>query len=298
MPSPSPLPPGLPTAFTVDDARDAGVSASRLRRTDLARPLHGARARDELTDLERLRLLLAVVPLHACAAGATAAALHGLPLPLGEERHAFDRPVLAVPAGATRVRRPGVRGCVLELTGDDVVRRRGVRTLGVARTWVHLSSRLGLADLVAVTDRILSRRSPMADVDELDAAAARFAKAPFSTRRAQALRLADSGSESPRESWTRVTLAAAGLPAPACNVEIFDGSRFVARVDMLFREQMLVVEYQGDHHRDRHQWRRDELRRAELEALGYRVTYVTAEDISDPSRLVARIRRLLAAARP
>ncbi|MBO3663092.1 endonuclease domain-containing protein [Microbacterium stercoris] len=295
MPAPTPLPSVLAPGFTVDDARDAGVSASRLRRKDLVPPFHGARSRGALSDAQRLGLLLAVVPLHACAAGATAALLHGLPLPPAREADAFGRPVLAVPVGATRVRRPGVRGCVLDLVGDDVVRRRGVRTLSVARTWVDLSRQLGLADLVAVTDRILSRRAPLLTRDDLMAMAERFARTPYARLRAEALRLADAGSESPQESWTRVTLVTAGLPAPECNVEIWDGDRMIGRVDMLYPAQKLIIEYQGDHHRDPAQWRADELRRAELEAAGYRVTYVTAADRRDPARLVARIRRLLAA---
>ena len=296
MPAPAPLPTELPAAFTIDDARASGVSSSRLRRRDLIRPFHGARSRGSLSEMQRLRLLLEVVPIHACAAGPTAARLHDLPLPPAVDTDAFGRPVLAVPSGATRIRRPGVRGCVLELFGDDVVRRRGVRTLSVARTWVHLSHQLGPADLVAVTDRILSRRSPMLAREELEAIAERFAKAPFAARRAEALRLSDAGAESPQESWTRVTLVTSGLPAPECNVEIRDGDRRIARVDLLYRAQKLVIEYQGDYHRDPAQWRADELRRAELEALGYRVTYVTAADHQDPERLVARIRRLLEAA--
>lgn len=294
MPAPAPLPEGLPSAFTIDDARERGIPLHRLRAKDLTSPIHGTRASRALDELERLRLLLAVVPPHACAAGATAAVLHGLPLPWGEERDAFGRPVLAVPRGATRIRRPGVRGAVLVIEGDDVVRRQGVRTLSAARTWVHLSQTLTVPQLVAVTDRLLQRRAPLVPQTELGDMARRFAGAPGAKVRAQALALADPGAESPRESELRVLLVRHGLPAPECNVEIFDGARFVARVDMLYREQKLVIEYQGDHHRDPRQWRRDEARRAELESLGYRVTYVTARDLADPASLLARIRRLLA----
>lgn len=93
----------------------------------------------------------------------------------------------------------------------------------------------------------------------------------------------------------RVILVEAGLPRPECNVEIFDNGRFVARVDMLFPEVKLIVEYDGDYHRDPDQWSKDQIRRAELEALGYRVTVVTRRDFDDPTALVARIRRLLRA---
>ncbi|MGL1521349.1 hypothetical protein ACSTIE_23430, partial [Vibrio parahaemolyticus] len=73
-----------------------------------------------------------------------------------------------------------------------------------------------------------------------------------------ALDLAVDGSESPKESALRVLLVMAGLPTPECNVEIFDGSRFVARVDLLYRAARLVIEYDGDYHRDPQQWSRDQ----------------------------------------
>lgn len=76
---------------------------------------------------------------------------------------------------------------------------------------------------------------------------------------------------------------------------IRDGWRFVARVDLLYRDARLVLEYDGDYHRDSSQWSRDQSRRAELESLGYRVTVVTARDFDDPGALVRRIRRLLSA---
>lgn len=85
------------------------------------------------------------------------------------------------------------------------------------------------------------------------------------------------------------------MPSLIAQREIFDErGRFVARVDLAFEEYRLVVEYQGDHHRtDQAQWRRDVQRRAELEALGYRVLEVTALDLSDPRALAERIARLL-----
>jgi len=109
----------------------------------------------------------------------------------------------------------------------------------------------------------------------------------------RALELGDARSESPKESELRVLLHEARLPRPELNVNIYDGARFIARVDMLIHGAMLVIEYQGDYHRDPGQWRRDERRRAELEALGYHVTYVTQADLDDPDPLIERIQRLV-----
>ena len=92
----------------------------------------------------------------------------------------------------------------------------------------------------------------------------------------------------------RLILIEAELPHPECNVEIWDDGRFVARVDMLYADVWLIIEYDGDHHRDPDQWSRDQIRRAELESLGYRMIVVTRRDFDDPDALVRRIRRLLA----
>ncbi len=92
----------------------------------------------------------------------------------------------------------------------------------------------------------------------------------------------------------RVLLIQSGLPVPQSNVEIFDGSRFVAPRRSALPGQATIIEYDGDHHRDPQQWSRDQSRRAELESLGYRMTVVTARDFDDPVALLARIRRFLA----
>ncbi len=110
----------------------------------------------------------------------------------------------------------------------------------------------------------------------------------------EALRLVDGRAESAMESWVRVVLALGGLPAPVPQLVITDGrSRFVARVDLAWPDAMLVVEYDGDHHRDRATWVKDLRRREELERLGWTVLVVTAADVSAPDRLVARVRSRL-----
>lgn len=150
--------------------------------------------------------------------------------------------------------------------------------------------------LTAVSDVLIARRMPLATRDQLETAHRRFLGGRGSKNRRLAIDLADDGAESPRESELRVLLVMAGLPAPECNVEIYEGPRFVARVDLFYRHKRTIVEYDGDHHRDPQQWSKDQRRRADLESLGYRYTTVTARDFDDPEALVARIRRVLALA--
>ncbi|WP_336646817.1 endonuclease domain-containing protein [Microbacterium sp. USHLN186] len=289
---PRPLPSGIPPTFTVREAAALGLSPGRLRAKDLSRPYHGTRARVPLEQREGLQLLLKAVPQHAFLCGITAAAVLGLPLCSADEKDAWGRPRIGVPHDCTRVRRPQLRAHRLIVTKEEIVQVDGFLTLEPARAWVDLSRSQPLGRFVAITDALL-RGYPSVSSEHLAGLSRKFRRAKGGRMRTRALELCDARSESPRESMVRVILVEAGLPVPECNVDIFAGDVFVARVDMLFAEAKLIVEYDGDYHRDADQWSRDQIRRAELESLGYRVTVVTRRDFDDPDALVARIRRLL-----
>ena len=288
------LPPELGNAFTVRRARGLGVSSGRLQAKRLAKPFHGARAQRSLSELERLALLFAVLPTHAFACGPTAAFLHGMPLPLALEWQAIEHPTIGVALPSNRVRRAGVAGRALKVGPDDLCEKTGLPATSPARTWVDLATSVSLPRFVAVTDHLISRRRPVISLERLEQAHSRAGRGSGARARAQALSLCSPGSESPRESELRTILVLAGLPMPETNVEIYHRGRFIARVDMLYRAERVVVEYDGEHHVTPGRWSRDQMRRAELESLGYRVTVVTARDFDDPSVVIARIRRHLA----
>jgi very-short-patch-repair endonuclease len=68
---------------------------------------------------------------------------------------------------------------------------------------------------------------------------------------------------------------------------------FVARTDLIIDEYKIVLEYQGDYHRKMvGQWRADMTRRSKLEALGWKVMELNADDLLDPEELIRRIRAL------
>jgi len=66
------------------------------------------------------------------------------------------------------------------------------------------------------------------------------------------------------------------------------------RCDFIFQRERVAVEYQGDYHRTRAQWRADMTRRSRLEADGWYVIELNADDLTDPAELVGRIRLVLA----
>lgn len=70
------------------------------------------------------------------------------------------------------------------------------------------------------------------------------------------------------------------------------------RVDFLYREDLLVVEYAGRrHHRGQSNRRHDTRRDERIRGLGYQVMHVHAEDLRDPEALRARIREARVRAR-
>lgn len=103
------------------------------------------------------------------------------------------------------------------------------------------------------------------------------------------LPLIDPGAESPKESWLRLLLIDAGLPAPETQIPVFDGPVPVAYLDMGWREIKLAVEYDGDQHRtSRTQYVKDIRRLQMLAKRGWEVIRVIAED--PPAEVVRRIR--------
>ncbi|QDZ16386.1 DUF559 domain-containing protein [Humibacter ginsenosidimutans] len=87
----------------------------------------------------------------------------------------------------------------------------------------------------------------------------------------------------------RFELVCAGLPEPELNVDVFDAAgRFLGCVDMLYREERVVIEYLGMLHGA--SWARDVERLAALRAAGWTVIEVTAPLLSDTVELVRRVR--------
>lgn len=275
--------------FRVTDAADEGISYGRLRRPDLTRPVRGVRAPADADLLMRCRALLLHRPEGMCFSHTTAALLYGAPLPRRLNADPIHITVMA-PARAPQI--GGVIGHVARRTNTRL--HSGLPVSAPASMWLDLATELQRHELVALGDFLLANGGTTADELEeaLESAAGRRGVA---TARL-ALPLLHAGSESPAESALRVVLHDAGIVPPCLNYRIHsrEGS-FVARVDMAYPDQRLVIEYEGDHHRvDRDQWHKDIRRQARLEDLGWRVIRATAADLADPADILLRIRRALA----
>jgi very-short-patch-repair endonuclease len=234
------------------------------------------------------------MPERAFFSHSTAALIHGIPLPWGVGHDSSLH--VAVPSPSRALSANGILGHRLSISTGEVTQRTGLRVTSTVRTWTDLADHLAFEDLVAAGDFLIHWRRPLATRAALeDAVRARSGRRGSRALDRAVLRLNDR-AESPPESQLRLILEDAGFPPPRINREVMDRfGEFVARTDFLFDELRLVLEYQGDYHRTtKGQWRADMTRRAKLEANGWRVMELNADDLKNPAELVFRIRQLLA----
>ncbi|MGH3329298.1 MAG: endonuclease domain-containing protein [Streptomycetales bacterium] len=268
-------PRGIPAAlltrpFRLADAHALGVTHSQLRGRRFRRLFHDVYVAAALPDTlelrcEATRLVLppaAIFTHRACEP-------HGAP----QVRHASARVIRAARA-APLAARPEAHG-----TGPHLPRSGGDPPT---------------PDLVVLGDAML--HSGLASRQDL-LGAVQYATRRRGVRRARrAILLLHPGAESPMETRLRLVLAAGGLPPPEVNADVRDDwGHWIARVDLLYRDARVVVEYEGDHHRtDRRQFAND-LRRGDLLAEhGYLVLRFTAAQVyREPHRVVAAVRNAM-----
>jgi len=245
------------------------------------------RALHELTGTaDRARALLARMPANAFISHLTALELHGFALPSTAAARGID---IAMPAGSRGPHATGIVGHQLQLREGDVELLHGLPVTRPARAWADIARRTGVPDLVAIGDQLVGR-APGA-FDELAARAALAPRHLGAARMRRAVSLLDGASESYPESLLRVAIVQAGFAAPAVNQSIRLAGRTL-RPDLSYSRQRVIIEYQGDYHREPQQWRADLHRRLLLESAGWTVIEATWEDLSDPGSLFARLRAL------
>ena len=286
-----PLPASLTAVpFTVATARELGFARGKLRSRQLARPFHGVRAPASTGLVDLCRAYAARMnPAHAFS-HTTAAALWGMPLP-----RSLDGSVIHVSAPSPLRAPEGKRVSGHRVSGLVARDRWGLRVATPALTWVQLSETLAAHDLVAAADFAITGNPfnnllPIATPEELAAAHSRGASRGRRAR-AFALPLVREGALSRPESLVRYLLEAAGIPPPQVNASIVDArGSFVAMPDLAWPEFTFAIEYEGDHHREVRQFRRDIRRIEVLIDLRWGVMKISADDLFDrPDELVARV---------
>ena len=263
------------------------VRRGELSRRGLARE-HLAIYRDvylhrdvELTALIRARA--AWLATGAPLVGVSAAAMHGAKWLDG-----------AAPAEVVRSDRHAAAGLVVHswtLGVDEVCVVGGVDVTTAARTAFDIGRTQVAAQAIPILDALFNKTGLKHGEVAAVADAHRGVRGVASLR--ALLPDVDGGAESPQETRLRLVLIAGGLPRPETQIRF---PELHVRVDMGWREWKVAVEYDGvQHWADARQRSWDIERIALLEAAGWVVVRVSADMMSRPELIVARVRDKLRA---
>ncbi|MGY1826159.1 endonuclease domain-containing protein [Blastococcus sp. SYSU DS0541] len=287
MPTP-PVPPRVQGPLDRRGARAKGITDWHLRHRDVlhaSRDTYLPRSGDEL---QRMRAVLLGAPDGAVVSHLTAARLWGFQVPLVAED---ERVHLTVPRDARLRQRRDRRLHFSDVPAPETRRLHGVVTTSPSRTWMDLAAVVPPAALLAVADQMLARGYPRA---QFPAVLLRSAgrRGIVTARRVAAC--ADPSAGSPMESVLRWAIHEAGLPPPVLQHVVRDGGRFLGQVDLAWPDRRVVVEFDGDVHRDRRVFVADVRRQNGLVLAGWTILRFTSADLlGRPHQVLAAIRAAL-----
>jgi len=271
------------STFRVADAVGGGIHPERLRRADLAAPVHGVRAPIDSVDF--IDAVALVMRPDQFFSHTTAAAIWGAPLP--QSVQSLRTVHVSTVGDGVRMRRPDV--IAHRIRRPTVVEHRERRVSSPAQMWFECAGVVDRDGLVAIGDHLVGV-SGLATADDLRAAIRPGTRFALAARRA--LDFVREGAESPQETWLRLAVVEAGFPEPELNVDVHDGAgRFLGRVDMAWPEFGIALEYDGDHHRERDTFRHDQRRDNGFVVNDWLVIHATASDAHRPALLFERLRQ-------
>lgn len=184
---------------------------------------------------------------------------------------------------------PGIVSRAETLLADEVRPLHGLPVTTLSRTAFDLARRGTVRQAVARVDALAN--STRLNIGDVLGLLPHHPNASGIRRVPRVLDLADSGSQSPRETWLRLLLMAAGFPRPETQIPVLrDGGRSFYYLDMGWRDVMIAIEYDGEQHRlDRGIYRNDRTRSEYIADVGWRRIRVVAGDRT--TEIVERTRR-------
>lgn len=297
------MPPQLPQgSFLAADAPTLGLSHKQLTRDGIFTPSRGIRLPLQSVGsvADNVRAYTRIDP-SCVLTHSTSARIMRISLPAWLDQD--WRLHIARQASSCKPRRRNVVGHQLSFRPGEVITSDGVRLTSPARTWLDLASMLSEDDLVAAGDSIVvehgedfpAPRKQLASVSDLQRMVAQHPGMRGVKRARLALELIREGADSAPESLMRLALIRAGLPEPSLNVVLRDGSgRPVVWPDAAYPHRRLALQYDGGHHGDPDQYRRDIARQRLTESLGWRELRVLKADLEgDRPFIVEKVRALL-----
>ncbi|MGV0740496.1 hypothetical protein ABQF35_29475 [Mycobacterium syngnathidarum] len=173
------------------------------------------------------------------------------------------------------------RGLVVRnetLADDEIKHVVGLPVTTTARTVFDLARHLPRDEAVARIDALAWTRQ--VTIDDVTPLIERYPRARGIRALKVALPLVDAGADSPRETWLRLQLTDAGMPPEQTQIMVIEGrGRIVAILDMGWERFGVGVNYDGIFHQsDRKRYVQDQKTLRKLEAMGWIVVRVIAED--------------------
>ncbi|MBU9763585.1 hypothetical protein FR943_06990 [Mycobacterium sp. TNTM28] len=178
-----------------------------------------------------------------------------------------------------RNRRP-TRGIVTwadAIEDDEICRIGDIRITTPARTAVDLACKFDEDTAVAAIDALA--RAARLKVADIELAAERHAGRKGIKQARATIALVDPGAESPQETWLRLLVIRAGYPRPQSQYPVCNEyGAVIGEVDLAWPELKIALEYEGVHHTDPEQLRKDILRVDAMIEMGWIVIRVTRRD--------------------
>jgi hypothetical protein len=185
---------------------------------------------------------------------------------------------------------------------DEVETADGLRISTRPRTWLDLTRRLSLTELVIMGDelvriprlRLEGRSEPFATINGMRSMVSRHPNLQGIVRARAALDLMRVGSDSGPETLLRLAMCDAGLPEPELQLPLRPENPGSPTADLGYRRRRLALQYDGGHHLLPAQILSDRRRDRAFKAAGWTVLVLTKDDLADGfGGATARIKGIL-----
>ena len=273
--------------FRWTDAAKAGMTqwqlSELLRDHVVRRVLHSVYVRADQPDSIRLRADSArlVLPEHVVVSDRSAAWLLGVDTYSIEPLEEIPDLEVVSTDGHEATERPGVLGGKRDLLPDEICEVCGIRTTTALRTACDLACQRGRSAALAVLDAFM--RAYGLQPEDFQRMLPRFKGRRGVKQLRELVNYAIPDAESPGESWTRMAIIDAGLPAPKAQVWVDLPGFGRVRLDLAWPTLKIAVEYDGEEfHTEQEDREYDEARRTALRQAGWVVIVVTKSGFTGP----------------
>ena len=267
----------LPSVFTRRDAVDLGLDPER---DQILRVMHGVYTTQD-ADL-RLRALAAVEALGDDAVICAGTALKLWGADICDRLARDDRIHVWRNSETPYVDRDGyvmhrgffqIKPAVID----------GIRLVHPVEAWLQVANDVSPDELIHMADALMRRQNPLVKYGDLVRIVRQSHRRRGIRKARMALEWACPGTDSWKETTTRLVLVRAGLPLPVVNYMVLDEfGELGCILDLAYPDAWVAVEFDGAIHvGDRAIMERDRRRHRWLEDHGWRVITITTADLRD-----------------